>query len=287
MSVIEFVDSVRTIVITTVNPCSEDDYNDAAGDGMDDGGRYALKCTAVSDAGGGNTTVTLKQYNGSTLVDWNGTEVNKVILALNGDAKGRCFTILSRSTDVLTIAGEHVYHATTNPFGIQVDDYFALVHTTQSMYEYCNANDKECVYVACGSINWNNASPEKPKSYASHITLRIGTGKFKQSVSLGDCSIWYSDPRFREFILNKFNELLFKWHMIQENDPVYLIITTLYYNTLTQETAYQNRNFFHKTTDFGSDVFLGRGYMKGFPMGASGKTEYNSTFSIPFEESWQ
>jgi len=282
-----FVESVQTIVITTLNPCTTIENDASGGDEIDSEDWYGLECNGVpvwnTTPDPDRTEVTLAKY-GSGTPSWTGSLENKILLALDGEAVGRCFTIIGNSGAVVYVAEDHVWNATTNPYGIKNGDHYAIVHTARSMYDYCTDNSKKCVAVAASSINWNNASPEKPKSYSSHITPRIGTGKFKQSVSLSDCNIWYSDPRFREFILSQFNELLFKWHGINANDAVYLIMTTEYYNTLSQVTYYQNRNFF-KESNLDSN-FVGRGYMKGFPMGSSGKTDYDSIFSIPFDEAW-
>lgn len=273
---IEFVDSVQNVVISEYNPCTGlSPINGDASDLLDSSTYYDLTSTDVQDSGS-NTVVTFTGHAGSWADD---AFIGRLLLALSGNNVGRCFTINDNTSDTIT-----VYE---NYEGIvAVGTKFTIVHTAKSMFDYCVTNNKKCVAVACESVEWGYSSPEKPKKYAAHMTKRIGTGKFDQSVKLSNCSIWYDDPRFRLYILNKFNEYLYSWLKDNSTKAVYLIVTASY--LMDDGTVlYSNHNFFHnKAGSTGLNAIKGRGYLKGFPMGNDGKTDFVSESTIPFEEAW-
>lgn len=272
--------SGRYVIISEVNPCSEDVPIDGDTEDLEPTKYYYLRCSTSPSYSAGKTSADFVTGVGGVSPAWTNDElIGKVIMALSGPYRSKCYYITDNDANTIQVEGNQ---ASGSSAPLLQNAYYTVVHTAQSMYDFCSANNYSCISIATDNIKWTNGSPEKPKSYADHTTFRIGTGKFDQDLALGKCDIWDRDPLTRAWKMDQINELVYHWHKINNNTAVYLIITVTY--NINGVTYYQNKNFMYKYS--GSEVINGRGYLKGFPMKSDGEMDFNVTFGINFSEAW-
>lgn len=198
----------------------------------------------------------------------------RLVLVLDGTERSKCYTIISNTTTSAT-----VYEDASAING----SHIAIVHTATTMRAYCIANNKDCISVVCESITGADGSPESPSSYADHTTFKVGTGKYKQGVSMNKCNIWYSDERDRVWKFNQIRGLMYHWHKVVNNQPVYLIIT-IEHLTASGNTYRSNIGFFYKYS--GDANVDDRGYLKGFTMEIPYIYKFSPEFKLSFKEAW-
>lgn len=213
------------------------------------------------------------------------TLIGRVVLVLTGPGRGKCYTIYDNDADDIYIYDpiDPVLGDETASDYIGTTQYVAIVHSASTMYDYCVTNNNDCIAVTCENVPFIDGSPENPKSYADHITMRIGTGVYEQSIQFANCNVWRASPLDRVWVMNQIRALAFKWHELSYNNAVYLIFTTEH---LVGGNVYrQNWDWFDVGDDGDVDTF-GRGYLKGFPMRIQGTQEYSPEFTLQFKEAW-
>lgn len=263
---VDGVNGQRTIIISEIVPT--DTTND----------EYNVQMTGCVE---GTPAIYQARLTLSTAT-WTATEhEDKVVLVLTGPGRGKCFSIFANTTTTLDIYDPD--QVAVDYIGISTY-YIAIVHTASSMWDYCEgAANKDCIAVTCENVPFTDGSPENPKSYADHITMRIGTGVYEQSVQFANCSVWRASPLDRVWRMNQIRALTFKWHELSYNNAVYLIFTTE--SLVGGNTLRQNWDWFDVGDDGTVDIF-GRGYLKGFPMRIQGTQEYTPEFTLQFKEAW-
>ncbi len=277
---VDDVASGRHVVISEVNPCSEVVPIENETEDLSPPKYYYLELEDTIAHAAGKTTANFGLGDGGGDPSWDADElIGKVLLCLSGPYRSKCYTITDNdAVKEIEVEGDQE----TGDAPLVVGEYYAVVHTAGTMYQHCVDNNLSCISIATDSVKWTNGSTEKPKSYADHTTLRPGTGKFNQGIVMGKCEIWDRNPLTRIWKMDQINGLLYHWHKLNNNKPVYLIITTEY--EVGGVTYYQNKGFFYKFED--DDMINDRGYLKGYPMKSNGTMEFNITFGLNFAEAW-
>lgn len=283
---VDGVDSQRTVVISDVNPC------DPSGDNIDNSNLYAIKPSNITNAT--NSVVTFTQYDGSAISpSWdttgNGEHANKILICISGQFIGKSYEIISNGTNTLTLRGNH--HSTNSTVGIRffgdqedifITEYYTIVHTAESMYNYCLANNEAVIALTCSDYKFSEGSTESPQNYSNHTNFRLGTGMYTQSGTLSGCDIWDQNPLVRSWINNSMKYLLYQWHNINNTNAKYLIITFEYE---IDGIIYHSNDGFVRRYDADNDLSL-RGYLKGFPMTRNGTFKFSPNFTMDFKEAW-
>lgn len=282
---IDGVNSQRTVVITEVNPC------DPSGDDIDASDLYGIKPTDITDVT--NSVVTFTTYDGTAISSWgtsgNGEHANKILVCISGEFTGRSYEIISSTSNTLTLRGNHSDGNSTigiTEFGDQEDifitQYYTIVHTAESMYDYCLANNKAIISLTAEDYKFLEGSPESPTNFANHTNFRPGTGVYNQSGTLYGCDIWHKNPIVRSWLNNQMKHLLYRWHSINNQDAKYLIIT---FEAIINGVTYHSNEGFVRRYDTDNTIDV-RGYLKGFPMNRQGSFKYSPNFTMDFKEAW-
>lgn len=277
---VDDVYSGRHVLISEVNPCSEVVPLEDESEDIDPPKYYYLELEGGLSHTAGKTVANFVLGNGGTDPSWVADElIGKILLCLDGPYRSKCYTITDNdNAKQIEVEGDQE----TGDAPLVVGKYYTIIHTAGTMYTHCESENLSCISITTESIKWTNGSTEKPKSYADHTTLRPGTGKFRQGVVMGSCDMWDRNPLTRIWKMDQINELIYHWHKINNNKPVYLIITTEY--TIGGVTYYQNKNFLYKFED--DNMINGRGYLKGYPMKSDGTMEFGMKFGLNFAEAW-
>jgi hypothetical protein len=272
--------SYRMIVISEINPCSdtclisgdtEEDINSST--------VYGIKPTAVGAYEGTPNFRTIVTFGTPS---WTENAYNgRLLLTLTGPYAGKCYYIIDTTTTQLYIS----VGSTTERDEITTSTYYTIVHTASTMYAKCVADHKSCIALTMEDYSVSGGSPETPKSYAGHYTMKIGTGKYGQSVKFSKLMLYDRTPAKMLYLSNQVTQLFFRWHRMDENHALYLIISGEYLDTVSGRTYTVNKDFYYETEVDGV-ILCGRGYMKGFPMLANEQISFTDEFSFDFVEAW-